>query len=186
MRGKRELGNRPAPPAYSYPFPSRVLNYAATLAQKGILGVALGGITGRVHRVTPLSGPSSSWSGNLSWTHKGRAWRKLGVAEGRGAWWWARAPRGDGWRRSQELRKLSPAMGRNLSSEGSERERGRGRDGGAGDSGRKDQLAESEGTGSRAQRGRRGQNRNRDRASGRIPLRPPLPGAGGAGGGGSC
>lgn len=44
----------------------------------------MGGITGRVQRVTPLSGPSSSWSGNLSWTHEGRAWRKLGVAEGVG------------------------------------------------------------------------------------------------------
>lgn len=108
------------------PSPSRVLNCAAslaTLAPKGILGVALGESRGGVHRVTPLSGPSPSWSGNLSWADEGRASRKLWVAEGCGSWW-ATAPRGDGWHRSEESQEPGPAEGRSPSSEGPEPERG--------------------------------------------------------------
>lgn len=78
------------------PFPSRVLNRAAalaTLAPKKNLGVALGEWRDGLHGITSLSGPSS-WSRNLSRVDKGRASRKLCVAEGRGSWW-AKAPRGD-------------------------------------------------------------------------------------------
>lgn len=149
-----------------------------------------------MHRVTPLTGASSSWSGNLSWTEEGLASRKLGVAEGCGAWW-ARAPRGDGWRRSEERREPNPAEGRNLSSEGPEPERGSAGAGGgaeaemrvqrarqshrAGGPGRKDRLADSEGTGSGAQaRVAREGPWLGPRFRPDQPPRPPLPGAGGA------
>lgn len=144
-----------------------------------------------MHRVTPLSGTSSSWSGNLYWTDKGRASRKLWVAEECGAWW-GRAPRGDGWRKSQELREPGPAEGRNPSSEGAEPEQGSAGAGSraeaemgvqgarqrrrAGGAGGKDRPAESGGTGSGAQRGLCGKDRGRDRVLGRFPASLPTPG----------
>lgn len=83
----------PAPPAYSYPVPDRVLNYAATLARKES-GVALGESQGGDSAQVTTAQALSSWSGNrVSWTHEARP-SEAGVPEGCGAWWWASPARG--------------------------------------------------------------------------------------------